>query len=83
MKYNMPNYDKFEQLYIDQLETLFKTCDDYAYVAARTTPVDLAKKMTEGLSTGSASKDGQAVKNVCKILGIKHTYKAIQEYLKS
>jgi hypothetical protein len=38
--------------------------------------------MTQFLKDGTgANKDGEGVKRTCKILGIKHTYKAIQTYL--
>lgn len=57
------------------------TTEEYAYVASRTTPMDLAVKMTNGLLNGTANKDGEGIKNTCKMLGIKHTYTAIRAYL--
>lgn len=62
-------------------EQLFTTTD-YAYAAQRTSPDALASKMTQGLLNGSANKDGDGIKRACQELGIKHTYKAITEYLK-
>ena len=40
-----------------------------------------AEKMTEGLPAIAANKDSEAVKCTCKILGLKHTYKAIRAFL--
>ena len=39
--------------------------------------------MTKGLTNGSASKDGEGIKKTCERLKIKHTYKAIREFLMS
>jgi len=41
----------------------------------------LAARMTEGLPDGRSNKDTDAIRRTCKALGIKHTYKAIKEYL--
>lgn len=60
---------------------LFANDPEYAYSASRTTPHDLARKMTIGLDTGSANKDGDGIKRTCRELGIPHTYKAIRAYL--
>lgn len=62
-------------------EDLFANDSDYAYVAARHAPSELACKFTLGLAKGGVNKDGKAIKRVCKLLGIKYTYKAISEYL--
>jgi len=42
----------------------------------------VADKMTKAFAQGSYNKDGIAVKNTCKALGVSYTYKAINEYLK-
>lgn len=60
---------------------LLENNPDYAYVATKTTPADLAEKMTENLANKTASLEGDGIKRVCKILGIKRTQKAIKEYL--
>ena len=60
---------------------LFETDPDYAYSRARLSPEALAAKMTEGLRTGSANKDGKGIQRTCKALGIKYTYTAIKAYL--
>jgi hypothetical protein len=41
----------------------------------------LAEKMTEGLITGRANKDTDAIKRTCRLIGIKPTYKAITAFL--
>lgn len=51
--------------------------------AAQPTPYllkRLAMRMVDGILGGSASKDSDTVKAACRALGIKHTYKAIQEF---
>lgn len=79
----MTNYEKFRQqlelAYVD----LFASDPDYSYAAARNTPVGLSDKMTHGLLTGSANHDGTGIKRACKAVGVKHTRKAIREYLES
>ena len=70
-------YAELEKQYI----ILFAHDPEYAYAASITTPDQLARKMTLGLDCGSASKDGMGIRNVCRILGINHTYKAIRAYL--
>jgi hypothetical protein len=40
------------------------------------------KRMTDAVERGSYNKDGHAFRATCKDLGIKHTYKAISEYLR-
>jgi len=73
-------FDQFYAILAGQYRTLFQT-PDYAYAAARTTPDELARKMTCGLSAGTANKDGEGIKNTCKALGIPHTYKAIRAHI--
>lgn len=75
------NLNTFISVLTECYEHLFNTDDDYKYAAARTTPVQLANKMTIGLKDGTANKDGEGIKSACKKLKIKHTYKAIKEYL--
>lgn len=75
------NLDTFISVLTECYEYLFNSSDDYKYAAARTTPAQLANKMTLGLKDGTANKDGDGIKSACKKLKIKHTYKAIKEYL--
>jgi hypothetical protein len=64
----------------DQFEYLFKNDPRYRVVAEKNLPSDYAGKFIQGLADGTADKDGTAIKNTCKALGLKCTYKAIQEY---
>jgi hypothetical protein len=63
-----------------QYRELFATCSEYEYAAKRTTPEELARKMTLGLDNGTANKDGAGIQRTCKKLGIPHTYKAIRAF---
>lgn len=75
------NFDLFAGTLERHYTDLFANDSEYAYVASKTTPKELARKMTIGLSTGQASKDGDGIQRTCKELGIKYTYKAIREFL--
>lgn len=75
------NLDAFYEALKSEYETRFATDPDYAYSGRYTTPADLARKMTLGLDSGSANKNGAAVKAVCKRFRISHTYKAIRAFL--
>ena len=59
---------------------LFQTDPEYAYSASKITPSALARKMTLGLDSGSANKDGEGIKRACKHFKIAHTYKAIRAF---
>ena len=74
------NKDTFSAILASNYTELFKT-PEYALAASRYSPEALAEKMTEGLLTGSANKDGDGIKKTCKQLGIKQTYIAIRNYL--
>lgn len=39
------------------------------------------ERMEKAILAGTFNKDSTAIKRTCKKLGIKHTYKAIREYL--
>ena len=76
----MNNKQKFTDALTTAYRDLFATNPEYAYSAARTTPEALAVKMTNGLHTGAANKDGEGIKRACKTCGIPQTYKAIQAF---
>ena len=63
------------------LDYCFATDPEYAYSASRGTAWALAVKMFDSIKRGTANKDGRAMRMTCAKLGIKHTYKAIKEYL--
>ncbi len=75
------NLDTFYETLADQYRTLFASDPDYAHVASQLTPEALARKMTLGLDNGTANKDGKAIRSVCRVLNIAHTYTAIRAYL--
>jgi len=74
------NLDAFCGYLTAQYADLFKSDPDYASVSTRTTPADLARKMTLALSAGTANKDGKAIKAACAHFGLPHTYKAIRAF---
>jgi hypothetical protein len=75
------NLDTFYKTLAAQYRRLFVSDPDYAHVASQLTPEALARKMTLGLDNGTANKDGKAIRSVCRLLKIAHTYKAIRAYL--
>lgn len=77
----MSNRDIFTARLTAAYEDLFSSDPEYAYSAAHTTPTALAIKMTAGLVTGAANKDGTGIKRVCRELKLPHTYKAIRAFL--
>jgi hypothetical protein len=76
----MTQAQQFRDVLAAQYRELFTT-PEYAMAAARMTPEALATRMTDGLISGAASKDGDGIKRTCKALGIKNTYAAIKTYL--
>ncbi len=54
----------------------------YAIASKKFTPEQMADKVVSGLLDNTADKSGAGVVNTCKLFGIKHTYKAIGEFLK-
>ncbi len=74
------NLDKFyEQLKIEY-ENLFKNDPEYVYSVSKTTSADLVRKMSLGLDNGSANKDGEGIKRICKYFGIFYVYKVIRVF---
>ena len=77
------NVDIFKAELVKQYRRLINEGEaDYIPVFMRMTPEELAEKMIPAFIRGSASKDGKGIQRTCKALGIKHTYKAINEFLK-
>lgn len=76
----MSNFDNFMQVYTEQLEKAVRN-----YPAEYGWPVEnvptVAAKMGEAFKKKTYNKDGRAIKATCKVLGIKYTYTAINEYL--
>ena len=77
---NPERRQRFIDALTDAYTDLFKT-PGYAAVATRMTPGAFAIKMTDGMITGDANHDGEGIKRACIRHGIRHTRKAIREYL--
>jgi len=77
----MTPLEQFEAILAAQYQVLFET-PEYAFAKSRRTPEELAHTMTSGLAAGTANKDGDGIRNTCKLLGIPYTYKAIRSQLK-
>jgi hypothetical protein len=76
----MTNQQRFQAELTEAYRDLFVNDPEYQYSAARITPEALAAKMSAGLLTESANKDGAGIKRACKACGIKQTYAAIKAY---
>ena len=77
----MNNFDKWMNVYEKNLKKAVETKTNYYNWPVENVP-QVAQKMGEAFKLGSYSKDGFAVKWTCKELGLKHTYTAINEFLK-
>ena len=75
------NFDTFSQIYTEELGKAV-----LAYPEEYTWPVEnvptVAAKMIQAFRAGTYNKDSRAIKATCKRLNIKHTYTAINAYLK-
>lgn len=75
------NFDCFMDVYVEKLkEALVLYPQDYSWPESAL-PV-VVEKMRAAIEKGTFNKDGHAFKATCKQLKIKHTYKAIQEFIK-
>lgn len=74
------NRERFRERLVTQYTALFQL-PQYAGAAHRFTPKEFADLAVRDLPLATFSKDGEAVRAVCALLGVKNTYKAIREYL--
>ena len=75
-----PAFETFAKVYHQALaDAVAQYPNEYAWPVENAPAV--AAKMLEAIKRGSYNKDSRAIKATCKTLGIKHTYKAIDEYL--
>ena len=80
----MTNFELFLQKYETTLTQNVTTHPDrYRYQASPEKISQVSLKMVEGLRDSESDKNGETTKSVCRQLGIKHTYAAIEQYLKS
>ncbi len=78
----MSSRDTFLAQYRSDLEqAVIDHNEDYGYGIERVPEV--FGRMVAAIDRGSFNKDSRAFKATCKKLGIKHTYKAIADYLAS
>ena len=78
----MSNFDTFIQVYAEQLEKAVTNYPNEYFWPVANVPT-VVQKMADALKTKTYNKDGRAIKATCKILGIKHTYTAINAYLEA
>lgn len=77
---NQEKLAKFKQLFAKHCaEAREKYPDHYSWPASELPNV--IARMHNAIDRGSYNKDSHAFRAVCKELGIKHTYKAIDDYL--
>ena len=74
----MDNLEKFLTEYKTQLE---KNYNPERYSWPITELENVYGKMRKAIIEGTFSKDSDAIKLTCKHLNIKHTYKAIKEFI--
>ena len=77
----MKHMDRWMAVYQDKLtEAVVTSPAEYVYPVTEVPRI--AAKMRVAFERGSYNKDGQAIKATCKHFGIKHTYTAINQFLK-
>lgn len=79
---NSVNYNLFKNTLANHFSALFSNDAAYELIKTKHSPISLADIITERLLRGCADKEGKGVILTCKELKIKHTYKAIEAFLK-
>ncbi len=79
---------KLHDLNRDKFHTFIDTYANFLYANFKANPLNYAKGYEETLSVmkfsivqGNFNKDSESFKQTCKALKIKHTYKAIDEFI--
>ena len=76
----MSNRDRFLAVYRKKLaEAVAEHPDQYVWPIEELDPV--MARMTAALDRRSYNKDSTAIRNTCRVLRIKHTYTAINEFI--
>lgn len=81
----MPNLETFLTLYTEELtRSVREKPGEYSYPEAEVPTVmgRIRTAIERGNTFGGVNKDSCAIRRLCKRLGIKHTYKAIDAYLR-
>ena len=75
------NFECFLEVYAEKLREAIKLFpQDYSWPESELPKV--LEKMRVAIERGTFNKDGHAFKATCKQLKIKHTYKAISEFIR-
>jgi len=77
----MTNFERFAEAYRRNIRRARERFPDQ-YVWPIEQVEMIADRMLAAVQRGSANKDSHAFKWTCKELGIKHTYKAINKFIK-
>jgi hypothetical protein len=77
----MTNYEKFCEEYEKQLMIAVQTYPSDYFYGPEKVP-ETARKMAIAFKNNTYNYDSKGIKFTCKSLGIKHTRKAINEYIK-
>ena len=81
MNTNAERLEKFHAIYAEQLrKAVAANPHEYGNPTPERTETTIAN-MVKAFAMGTANKDGTACRATCKVLGIAHTYKAINAYL--
>lgn len=74
------SYQLFQAVYRASLtQALRDNPIEYAWPADHIPQI--AERMADGLLNGRANKDGEAIRRTCRLLGIKHSYRAIRAFM--
>jgi hypothetical protein len=75
------NLDKWIEIYRGKLvEAVAENPEQYVYPVTEVSRV--VARMRDSFERGSYNKEGRAIKATCKHFGIKHTYTAINQFLR-
>jgi hypothetical protein len=72
---------KFESALTAAFTHHFATNSQYANVAEKNSPREYAHRFASAVLDCTGRNDGAAVRDACKALGIKNSYKAMHEFM--
>jgi len=76
---NEVQFERFADVFFCELESQY--ADKYEAYKNGTSLANTFNLMCVAIAQDNFDKDNLSIKNTCKVLGIKHTYKAIQAFL--
>jgi hypothetical protein len=77
----MKNIGIFKEVYVKNLKKIRINKPDY-YLWPLSELTVITERMLNAIDSNNFNKDSLAFKHTCKELNIKHTYKAIKNYIK-